>query len=168
MCNVVAGLICDPEAVSIAHKTEEGAQFTMRIGGKVTSSSGDPSDFKVVVERIYKDITLPVPSRIAAVPCDAAVVRCGEAEIVLTSKRINAAGLQPIEMLGLDPKNKQYVLLKYCSGFDNDDDGWFDDITLTAPANFSSLSNFPFSRVVKPKWPWNETPFDISGENGEQ
>ena len=139
MTNVAAGCIYDPLAVSIARKAGAGAKLMMRIGGKVSSLSGSPLDPEVVVERVYKDVTLPVPGRVKKKKCDVAVVRSGETELLLASERINGAGLQPFRTVGIEPENKQYLLLKHASGFDNDDDGWIHELTLTAPADFEGI-----------------------------
>ena len=161
MSNVAAGLICDPQAVFIAHNAGEGAELTMRIGGKASSLSGIPLDLNVVVKRVYRDIILPVPSRIGEVSCDAAVVSSGETDLLLTSKRINGAGLQPFKALGLEPENKQYLMLKHVAGSDNDDD-WFNELTLAAPTSFFDFTQHSYTRITLPKWPWNKDPFLIA------
>ena len=150
-----ANCFLKPMAVPIAHDVGPGAELTMRIGGKVTPFSGNPLDLKVVVNRIYKEIAISSWGG-GTNPCDAAVVSSGETELPLVSRRILGKGLQSFRDLGVEPKDKQFVLSKHILVNEKSDN--LGEVKFVFGLRTHYL-NWQFSRIDKCKWPWIDEPF---------
>ena len=149
MTNTVVGLLWDPLAVSICHGSGINAQLNLRIGDNASHSSGPPLDLSVTVHRLYKNIDLTQWDG-GVVSCDAAAIRNGETEILLVSKRILGNGLFSLIELGVNPNEKQYLLLKYLLDAPN-------SIQVFGPN--CDYKSWPIDRIKRPKWPWDEYPF---------
>ena len=150
MTNTAVGLIWDPLAVSISHEVGLGAELIMRIGGKATPFSGIPLDLNVVVERTFKNFM--AASWIGDVDVgDAAVLRCGDTELLLVSKRVMAYDSRVFSDMGVDITTKDYLLFKTISREE------------AIPVVGSSLCyrNWPFDKIKEPMWPWHEDPFQL-------
>jgi len=79
---------------------------------------------------------------------DAAVLRSDNTEFLLVSKRVLAYDQQVFRDMGVEPNDKDYLLLKIMSR---------EDVT---PISCLIYKNFPFTRITRPKWPWDENPFE--------
>lgn len=159
MNNIAVGMIWDPLAVSICHDAGPGAEFMLRIGGKVAPSSGTPIDLNIVVERIYKNVVI-TNWQDEEIPCDAAVVRAGETELCLVSKRILPTGLQAMRDLDIEPADKQYLVLKYFGGLNDDEEAREGRHFAMTFGSSLDYKNWNFTNISRPKWPWDENPFD--------
>jgi len=151
MTNVAVGMMWDPLAVSISHDAGPGAELMLRIGGKACQYSGTPMDLNVTVERIYKEVVIDTMLGDMDLG-DAAVVRSGETEIILVSKRVLRYGPQTFRDLGLEPNDKQYLLLK------NIHETTADSINVWGTS--LDYKKWPIIGITRPKWPWDENPFD--------
>ena len=158
MDNVAVGMLWDPQAVSICHEVGAGTELVLRIGGKISPSSGIPLDLNVVVERVYKNITITNYAG-EENPCHAAVVRSGSTELCLVSKRLLPCGLQPFRDLGIEPKDKQYLLTKWIGDLNDPDSREGRDIIYLAGSRLD-YKTWPIKHINRPKWPWDENPFD--------
>lgn len=155
MTDVAVGFMWDPTVVSICHDVGSGAELMLRIGGKACQFSGVPMDLNVIVERIFKDAVIPTWQGNSKLG-DAAVVRCGKTEIILVSKRAHGYGAESFRELGVEPNNKQYLLLKHFH--DNDHiNVWGASLDLKKWPNISG--------ITRPKWPLDENPFDCVRES---
>jgi len=150
MTNVAVGLMWDPLAVSICHDTGPGGELMLRIGGKACRYSGMPMDLNVVVERIYKEAVITSWQLGDVNLGDAAVVRCGETEFILVSKRALGYLPEAFKDLGVEPDNKQYLLLKYTHGGD----------VINVWGTSLDVKKWATKDITRPKWPWDEKPFD--------
>jgi microcystin degradation protein MlrC len=158
MTDVVVGMVWEPLAVSICHDVGVGAELNLRIGGKVSLASGAPLDLNVIVERIYRDVVINNWED-DVTPCDAAVVRCGETQLCLVSKRFLPSGLQALRDLGVEPSNKQYLLTKYVADLNNDDESREGRHIIHIFGSTLNYKHWPAARITRPKWPWDENPF---------
>ena len=150
MTNLVVGFIWDAVAVSICHTAGSGAELMLRIGGKISALSGTPVDLDVTIERVDQNVVINTWAGDVQLG-DVAVVRCGETQLVLTSERGMFYGLQAFRDLGIEPDEKQYLLFKYL--YDADD-------AINVMGSTFDYKNWPFTRISRPKWPWDENPFD--------
>ena len=106
-------------------------------------------DLNVVVERVYKEAV--ITTWLSDIDLgDVAVVRCGETEFILVSKRALGYGPEVFRDLGVEPDNKQYLLLKHFRGDNHINVG---DIS-------TNVKKQPTTAINRPKWPWDENPFD--------
>ena len=159
MTDVAVGIMWDPQNVSICHDVGPDAELMLRIGGKYSVGSGTPLDLKVVVERIYKDVVISNWMD-EDIPCNAAVVRSGDIEICLVSKRVLPTGLQALRDLGVEPADKQYLVLKYAGGTaDEDEKGREGRHAVFLSGARLDYKTWPTENISRPKWPWDENPF---------
>ena len=121
----------------------------LRIGGKACQYSGTPIDLNVTVERISKEVVISTWQGNRNLG-DVAVVRSGETELILVSKRALGYDLNALKELGLKLDDKQYVLLKHTCG-DNHINVW---------DSISAVKRVPTTEIIRPKWPWDDNPFD--------
>jgi len=149
MTNVAVGLMWDPLAVSICHDAGSGAELMLRIGGKACQYSGTPMDLNVIVERVYKEAV--IATWLGDIDLgDVAVVRCGETELILVSKRALGYGSEAFRELGVEPDNKQYLLLKH----------FHENDLINVWGASLDHKNWPITGITRPKWPWDANPFD--------
>ena len=154
MTDVAVGLVWDPLAVSICHGAGLGAELILRVGGKACQFSGAPMDLNVVVEKIHKDAV--ITTWIGDMPLgDTVIVRSGDTQIVLVSKRAVCYRPQAFRDLGVEPDDKQYLLVKHAPGGEGGED------CIPVYGTSMDLKKWPStSGVIRPKWPWDENPFD--------
>ena len=148
MTNLAVGLMWDPMAVSICHAAGSNTELMLRIGGKACQFSGLPMDLSVIVERIDKDVT--ISTRLGEISLgDTTVVRCGETEIILVSKRAIGYGPEAFRALGVEPDEKQFLILKHMR----------DDDHINVWGTSLNLEKWPVSDISRPRWPWDKNPF---------
>lgn len=155
--NAAFGPIWDPISVRLCFDAGKGAEFPLRIGGKIGPSSGAPLDAMVTVVGLKRDCwqTLgTAPWRLG----DCAAVRVGGVDVVLSCDRTQAFGLELFRNVGIDPPAKKMVIVKSSNHFRAaygpiakkviyiDSDG-----LLSGDAR-----NWPYKRVKRPIWPLDE------------
>lgn len=150
MTNIAVGLMWDPVAVSICHAAGPGVELTLRIGGKASALSGTPVDLYVTIERVYKDFATNTWVGDWALG-DVAVVRYGETQVLLVSKHAMFYGSQTFRELGVELEAKQYLVFKYLLDCDN---------AINVMGSTFDYKNWPSTHISRPKWPWDENPFD--------
>jgi len=150
MTNVAVGMMWDPLAVSISHDAGQGAELILRIGGKACRYSGTPMDLNVIVEGVHKEVV--IAGGIGDMDLgDVAVVRSGDTSLILVSKRVLRYGPETFRELGVEPDDKQYLLLKHIHETDN----------INVWGASLDLKKWPTTGITRPKWPWDENPFDL-------
>lgn len=154
MTNLAAGFIWDPSAVAICLDAGVGIELTLRIGGKASPLSGSPLDLKVMVERVHSQLGIVNGVGVTNF-CDVALVRQGDTELLLVSKRVFAVDFKAFAAMGIEPKSKQYLLVKFIT------ETYSDAIFVYGP-NYD-YRNWPFTRISRPKWPWDKDPFSTEG-----
>ncbi|ESY46598.1 hypothetical protein X744_29960 [Mesorhizobium sp. LNJC372A00] len=114
--NVALGPLWDPVAVRICFKAGEGAKLPLRMGGKIGPVSGMPIDATVSVVGLKRDCwQFSGATRTALGDC--AAVQIGGVEVVLTSERTQALGLELFSNVGIDPLSKKILVVKSSLAF---------------------------------------------------
>jgi microcystin degradation protein MlrC len=109
--NAALGPLWDPVAVQIAMAAGTGATLPLRIGGKLGPASGTPLDVIATVTGICIDAHQDFAgSKIAMGNCVA--IHCLGIDIVLSSKRSQAFGLEVFTNVGTDPRQRKIVVVK--------------------------------------------------------
>ena len=163
--NVGVGMIYDPAAVRFATAAGEGADLELRIGGKLSTLSGDPLDLRVKVKKVRSDAVQlrDVSHRRLG---DAVAVECGGVEIVLCSIREQTFTSECFTELGIDPTSKRILIVKSHQHFFEDFSRFASRVLYaTAPGvinrNFAEL---PYEKIARPMWPIDAPPFAAFGQ----
>lgn len=114
--NVALGLIWDPIAVQICFAAGEGAEIPLRFGAKSAPGTGHPVDGLVQVVKLTKDAEMRFGDSIAPFG-DAAHIRLSGIDIVLGSVRVQSYDPSLFTALGLDPLEKDILVIKSTNHF---------------------------------------------------
>jgi microcystin degradation protein MlrC len=110
---VVVGIV-DPDAVRRAHEAGTGTELRLRIGGTITKRDNPPLDVAVRVTKLDEntsgrsDIHSGYETRLGKV----AVVEKNGVEIVLIEFPGKIGGPSFLEALGIDPRQKDFIVSK--------------------------------------------------------
>lgn len=110
------GPIWDPVAVRLCFDAGLGAHFPLRLGGKTGPQSGLPIDATVEVTALVPNGWQSFGSSKVSLG-DCAAVRIGGIDVVLTTKRHQAFGLDLLSNLGIDPLAKHMLFVKSSNHF---------------------------------------------------
>jgi len=115
--DVAVGAIWDPFAVSICHSAGVGAKLHLRLGGKVSESSGQPLDLTVTVRAVSADHgqTGLMNSRETMGAC--AWVHAAGIDILLSSLRVQMFSTDAFTGLGIDLAAKRAIVVKSSQHF---------------------------------------------------
>jgi len=158
--DIAIGPIWDPGAVKTSFALGVGATAHMRIGGKASPSSGPPLDINVEVVALCADATQDVDGWSWPMG-DAALLRCGSLDLVVTTERLQAINTDIFTCLGLKPELKNVVVLKSAHHFF----AAYGPIArsvehVTSPgALFIPTDPARYRHLTRPKWPFDENPF---------
>jgi microcystin degradation protein MlrC len=110
------GPIWDPIAVRLCFDAGLGAEFPLRIGGKIGPTSGAPVDATVKVTGLKRDCWQSFgPTQVPLGDC--ACVKIGGVEVVLISNRTQALGLELFRNVGVEPTERRLVVVKSTNHF---------------------------------------------------
>ena len=111
----------DPGVVRIAKAAGVGAKLTLRLGGKLGPTSGDPLDLSVRVLGIKDELyhLLPqVHGQGMPFPLgDTVAVRCRGIDIIVSSERSQCFAPSIFEEFGIDPAKKRILIPKSMNHF---------------------------------------------------
>jgi len=160
--NAAIACIWDPVAVQLCRQAGQGAEFDLRVGGKLGPSSGDPLDLRVRVERLNRDVTQEFPGTGTPSPLgDTAWVSAAGIDIVLCTQRNQVVSPVALTASGVDAEAKDIIVVKSSNHF----------YALFAPiagkvlwvdtpgALTPDLTKVPYTKLKRPLWPMVEDPF---------
>jgi microcystin degradation protein MlrC len=110
--------IWDPMAVTFCHAAGEGARLRLRFGGKAGAEAGEPVDADVEVMKAVEEAWQSFgPSRVTL--GRAALVRIAgtEIDVILNTNRTQTFEPDVFTNLGVDPLEKQVLLIKSTNHF---------------------------------------------------
>ena len=157
-------LLWDPIAVQQAFAAGEGAELTLRLGGKMGPSSGQPLDLTVRVRALVQDLVQrwPQADGFADIPCGECVcLTCGGVDIVVGSVRQQVVGLDVFTAFGIDPTERQLLVVKSMNHFH----AAFAPIAaevvyMSAPGTLDlDPRAIPYRHVDTHKFPWLDDPW---------
>ncbi|CAO3425263.1 M81 family metallopeptidase [Azospirillum endophyticum] len=151
------GPLWDPGAARIAMDSGEGARLPLRVGGKVGPLSGTPVDGVWEVRACRRDMVMTGLAGTPAKLGDCVLVASQGIEVVLTSFRCQAFGLDLFTQLGCDPSRRKLVVVKSSQHFRAAYAPIAARIVMVdapgaVPADITSL---PFRKIKRPKWPFD-------------
>ncbi|MCP5068957.1 MAG: M81 family metallopeptidase [bacterium] len=125
--NAAIGPLWDPTAVEICQDAGVGARLSLRIGGKLGPSSGDPVDVVVTVVGLCDELENSLGgvgmSMGAAVgikvhlPNDSNIAPEAGIDLVLTARRGQGFSPSLFSSVGIDPEQKQILVVKSTQHF---------------------------------------------------
>jgi len=149
--------IWDPVAVRLCFDAGDGSSFALRLGGKTGPASGQPFDGQVRVIGLARNCWQSFgPTKVPLGDC--AAVRVGGVDVVLISNRTQALGLELFGNLGIDPTQKQLLVLKSTNHFM----AAFGPIAkkvlyVDSDAPLSrDYRRVPYRKVTRPIWPLDD------------
>jgi microcystin degradation protein MlrC len=153
--DVCLGPLWDPGAVRIAFDAGVGARLGLRIGGKIGPLSGDPVDAVWEVRALKRDMVMTGLAGTPAKLGDCALVACDGIEIVLTTYRCQAFGVDLFTQLGCDPARRKLVVVKSSQHFRAAYAPIAARIIMVdAPGVVTKdITTLPFHKIKRPKWP---------------
>jgi microcystin degradation protein MlrC len=158
--NACLGPLWDPMAARIAFDAGVGAKLPLRIGGKIGPLSGDPIDAVWEVKALKQNMVMTGLAGTPAKLGDSALVESGGIEVVITTFRCQAFGIDVFTQLGCDPRTRKLVGVKSAQHFR----AAFAPIAkaiimVDAPGVVArDLSLLPYKKIQRPKWPLDELP----------
>jgi microcystin degradation protein MlrC len=149
------GPLWDPGAVRIAFDAGVGARLALRIGGKIGPLSGDPVDAVWEVRALKRDMVMTGLAGTPAKLGDCALVACNGIEVVLTTYRCQAFGVDLFTQLGCDPARRNVVVVKSSQHFRAAYAPIAAGIIMVdAPGVVTKdITTLSFHKIKRPKWP---------------
>ena len=147
----------DPMAARFCFDAGEGANLSLRIGGKTSPMSGAPLDVEAQVLRLVRGAHQSFGASQVALG-DLAAIRMGRIELVLTSIRAQAMGLDLFTGFGIALEAKKLLVVKSSQHFY----AAFAPIArqvlyCSAPGAIApDLTQVPYRRATRPLWPLDQ------------
>jgi microcystin degradation protein MlrC len=115
--NVAIGCIWDPVTVAVAEENGEGAESSLRIGGKMGPMSGDPVDLPVRVGKVVALATQRFGGGSSQLGTAVALHGTNGVDIVVISHRTQTFSPHVFTNVGIDPLQKQILVVKSMQHF---------------------------------------------------
>jgi len=118
--NAAVALLWDPIAVQQAFAAGADATLTLRLGGKMGPSSGDPLDLAVLVRGVVPGLVqlFPQINGYDEVPCgDCACLTVAGIDVIVSSLRSQVLGLQVFTEFGINPADRDLLVVKSANHF---------------------------------------------------
>jgi microcystin degradation protein MlrC len=115
--NAAVALLWDVGAAALAMEAGEGAEFDMRLGGKLGPMSGDPLDVRVQVLKLTANATQTGLSHSVAPLGDAVALRANGIDIVVNTHRTQVFNPDAFTNVGIDPTQKRILVVKSMQHF---------------------------------------------------
>jgi microcystin degradation protein MlrC len=114
--NAAVGMIWDPIAVQICMAAGEGAEIPLRFGAKSAPGTGNPIDGLVKVMKLVRNAEMRFGDSIAPFG-DAAHIHLDGIDVILSSVRVQSYDPSLYTALGIDPTQKQLLVIKSTNHF---------------------------------------------------
>ncbi|MBT7512580.1 MAG: ABC transporter substrate-binding protein, partial [Rhodospirillaceae bacterium] len=165
LTNVVAGTFWDPITVAQMIDAGIGAEVTLQLGGRTDMPAlnlkGKPLEVSGRVSAITDGvftITGPMNTGSRADLGRTAVLDTGDIEIFVSEKRFEPIDAGMFAHAGIDPTQKDFVLVKSRQHFRAGFEDWAAHIVMVAGPGVcsSDYSLFPFKNLARPIYPLDE------------
>lgn len=148
----------DPVAVRLAANAGEGAEFDLRLGGKMGPMSGDPLDLRVRVTKVVPDAIQTVgqpPNTALSRLGDAVALRANGVDIVVNSIRTQTFNPDAFTNLGIDAASRRILVVKSMQHFYAGFAPIAQDILYVAApgALIPHFDQLPYRKVDRSIWP---------------
>jgi microcystin degradation protein MlrC len=160
--NAAVACLWDPVAVQVAMEAGEGAQFDLRLGGKMGPMSGDPLDLRVTVTGIAPQATQSFgqgPDKGQSRLGDTVALHSQGIDVVVNAIRTQVLSPDVFTNVGIDPTQKRALVVKSMQHFY----AGFAPIAsqilyVAAPgALMPDLKALPYRKASRSMWPLSES-----------
>ena len=159
--NAALATIWDPIAVRTCFSAGEGAEFILRFGAKMSDGAGDPLDANVTVRRAMRDAVQSFGQSIVPLG-DAVWIEVGGIDVILNSVRSQVFNPDVFSNFGIDPTQKNLLVVKSTNHFHDAFAKISDDILYAAVDG--PYPNRPetnaYQNLTRKIWPRVENPND--------
>lgn len=164
MGNAAFGCFYDLGAVQVCREAGVGTRLTLRIGGKLGESSGDPIDLSVIVRALKDDHHQTMNDSRLEFGASAWVATDDDVDIVLVSRREQTFSPAAFTGLGIDLTKKNVVVVKSTQHFHAGFAPIAREIVyVSAPGAITlDFANIPYQLRSLIYWPKVEDPFSKS------
>ena len=150
--DAVLGLLIDAEAAAAAHKAGEGAEITVKLGGRSRIPGDAPYEGRFKVEKLGDGkFTCTGPfyggARMTLGPM--AALRIGGVRVVVASRKVQAADQEMFRHVGIEPKDQKIVVLKSSVHFRADFQPIAEEVLVCAAPGpmIADPAKLPFTRL---------------------
>lgn len=162
--NGAVALLWDPVAVQQAFAAGAGSKLTLRLGGKLGPSSGDPLDLTVRVRALVPGLVQRWPQIHGHldVPCgDCACLTYQGIDIVVGSVRQQVLGLEVFTAFGINPIDRDVLIVKSANHFRAAYASLASDVVyVSAPGALTfDFGSIPYQRLDTRKYPLVDDPW---------
>ncbi|MEZ4571412.1 MAG: MlrC C-terminal domain-containing protein [Thermomicrobiales bacterium] len=162
--NAAFGMIWDPIALEVVKQAGVGANLSLRIGGKMGTTSGRPLDLDVEVIAVVPDAKAVDARLMREIELgDVVGLRCCGIDIILNNDRQQVLSTDPFTLCGVDPMERDIVVVKSSQHFY----AAYSRIAAKVLYCYSGgalnpiMREIPYERLPKDRlWPWNSDPFE--------
>ncbi len=152
----------DPGVVKLAFEVGEGAEFDIRLGGKLGPQSGPPIDARAKVLKLEKDVFIKFGgSRKGTNPIgDAVALQLDNVTVIVNTKRSQCHSLDCFTKLGVDPSTKKVVVVKSMQHFHAAYAPIASEVVYVAApgALVPDWALLPYTKADKTQWPFVANP----------
>lgn len=175
VADAALAMMWDPVVVHMAKSAGVGARLTVRLGGKMGPTSGDPLDLHVTVAGIQERLVQMWPQVDGSLAspagdcvhlrvhgfADAAPSTGGDVDVIVTTRRGQVLGLEPFTAFGILPANRRILVVKSIQHFYAAFAPVAAEVVyMAAPGAVAPLmEQIPLVRADLNKYPWVEAPF---------
>jgi len=161
--------IWDPIAVSFCRAAGEGARLALRFGGKAGPDGGAPIDAAVEVRRAVAESFQSFGQSVVPLGPSAVVrIEGTEIDVILNTNRTQTFEPDIFSNLGIDPMDKDLLLVKSTNHFYAGFAPIAADIVyIDAGAPYPSNPRLTdYKKLKRPIWPRVDDPFGAGGNDG--
>lgn len=156
--NAAIACLWDPIAVMVATEAGEGATFDIRLGGKMGPMSGDPLDLTVTVTKVVPDAVQYLGQgkhRGVSSLGETVALHVDGIDIVVNSLRVQTFSPEVFTNLGIEPTQKQILVVKSMQHFYGNFSPLAADIQyIAAPgALLPHFDQLPYKNINQEMWP---------------
>ena len=161
LTRVAIGPFYDPMALGIAFDAGEGSIVNLRIGGKLSVTSGLPVDVRATVRKLVRNAQQTFAGQLEPMG-DAACISFDGIDMVVTSQRCQAFGPDLFHNLGIDPSQSALVIVKSTHHFHHGFKSIAGTIFYVTGEGALNLDfrALQFKNITRPRWPLQTTPLD--------
>lgn len=159
--NAAIGYIWDPVAVRLCQEAGEGAEFDLRLCGKLGVASGSPLDLRIKVERLCRNHEQTGLGKTPAPMGDSAWISTEGIDIVINSDRSQPFYPDGFTGLGIPLAERRVIVVKSMQHFYDGYSPLADEVLYvsTPGAIPPDLAQLPLTKRSTPWWPRVADPF---------